>query len=168
VVDGLETARTEVHERGHGRVSRQLDVRLGEAGGAAGHGMAVGGAGVGDLGMRSRRLGVARKTTVQARRDRSRANGVIRGFGPEVLELHTTTGQGDMPCRSAARSNADLRRVIDRVVGFDGIARASTTIMMENPVPHRIIPLVEQASRDTSEDTSWASGSTSATGTSSS
>ncbi|MFJ9969983.1 Lrp/AsnC family transcriptional regulator [Streptomyces sp. NPDC090621] len=64
---------------------------------------------------------------------------------PEVLELLTTTGTGDMLCRLVARSNADLQRVIDRVVGFDGIVRASTAIVMENPVPLRIIPLVEQA-----------------------
>lgn len=64
---------------------------------------------------------------------------------PEVLELHTITGDGDMQCRLVARSNADLQRVIDRVVGFAGIVRASTAIVMENPVPLRIIPLVRQA-----------------------
>ncbi|MEW5355485.1 Lrp/AsnC family transcriptional regulator [Streptomyces sp. 16-176A] len=130
----------------------------------------------------SRRLGVARGT-VQARMDRLQANGVIRGFGPEVdpaalgypvtafatlqirqgqgagvrahlatvpevLELHTTTGTGDMLCRLVARSNADLQRVIDRVVGIEGIVRASTAIVMENPVPLRIIPLVEQAAEE--------------------
>ncbi|WP_326690087.1 Lrp/AsnC family transcriptional regulator [Streptomyces sp. NBC_01795] len=67
---------------------------------------------------------------------------------PEVLELHTTTGMGDMLCRLVARSNADLQRVIDRVVGFDGIVRASTAIVMENPVPLRIVPLVRQAAQD--------------------
>jgi hypothetical protein len=54
-----------------------------------------------------------------------------------------------MLCRLVARSNADLQRVIDRVVGFDGIVRAATAIVMENPVPLRMIPLVEQAARDT-------------------
>ncbi|MFJ6216417.1 Lrp/AsnC family transcriptional regulator [Streptomyces sp. NPDC092296] len=128
----------------------------------------------------SRQLGVARGT-VQARLDRLRARGVIRGFGPElepaalgypvtafatleisqgqgqdvrahlasvpeVLELHTITGQGDMLCRIVARSNADLQRVIDRVVGFDGIVRAATAIALENPVPYRVLPLVAQAS----------------------
>ena len=34
---------------------------------------------------------------------------------PEVLEVHTITGQGDMLCRLVARSNPDLQRVIDRV-----------------------------------------------------
>jgi DNA-binding Lrp family transcriptional regulator len=130
----------------------------------------------------SRRLGVARGTA-QARLDRLRERGVVRGFGPEVdpaalgypvtafatleirqgqgadvrthlagvpevLELHTTTGRGDMLCRLVARSNADLQRVIDRVVALDGIVRASTAIVMENPVPWRIIPLVEQAAED--------------------
>jgi DNA-binding Lrp family transcriptional regulator len=130
----------------------------------------------------SRRLGVARGTA-QARLDRLRDGGVIRGFGPdvdpaalgypvtafatleikqgqgedvrahlvgvpEVLELHTITGHGDMLCRLVARSNADLQRVIDRVLGFAGIVRASTAIVMENPVPLRIIPLVKQASQD--------------------
>jgi hypothetical protein len=52
-----------------------------------------------------------------------------------------------MLCRLVARSNADLQRVIDLVVGFDGIVRASTTIVMENPVPLRLIPLVEQAAQ---------------------
>ena len=64
---------------------------------------------------------------------------------PEVLELHTITGRGDMLCRIVARSNADLQRVIDRVVGFEGIMRASTTIALENPVPYRTLPLVGQA-----------------------
>jgi DNA-binding Lrp family transcriptional regulator len=64
------------------------------------------------------------------------------------LELHTITGQGDMLVRIVARSNADLQRVIDRVVGFDGIVRASTAIALENPVPYRILPLVEQASQE--------------------
>lgn len=129
----------------------------------------------------SRRLGVARGT-VQARLDRLMAQGVVRGFGPEVdpaalgypvtafatleikqgqgadvrahlasvpevLELHTITGEGDMLCRLVARSNADLQRVIDLVVGFEGIVRAATAIALENPVPLRMIPLVEQAAR---------------------
>ncbi|GAB2932901.1 Lrp/AsnC family transcriptional regulator [Streptomyces mayteni] len=67
------------------------------------------------------------------------------GGVPEVLELHTITGQGDMLCRLVARSNADLQRVIDRVVGFPGIVRSSTVVVMENPVPLRVIPLVRHA-----------------------
>ncbi|MGF6940393.1 hypothetical protein BKA18_000185 [Streptomyces auratus] len=40
-----------------------------------------------------------------------------------------------------------MQRVIDRMVGIDGIVRASTAITLENPVPLRNTPLVRQASR---------------------
>jgi DNA-binding Lrp family transcriptional regulator len=61
---------------------------------------------------------------------------------PEVLEVHTITGQGDMLCRLVATSNPDLQRVIDRVTKFDAIVRTSTVIAMSNPVRHRVLPLV--------------------------
>jgi DNA-binding Lrp family transcriptional regulator len=61
---------------------------------------------------------------------------------PEVLEVHTITGQGDMVCRVVARSNRDLQRVLDAVTRLDGIVRTSTVIAMSNPVPYRVLPLV--------------------------
>ncbi len=64
---------------------------------------------------------------------------------PEVLEVHTITGQGDMLCRMVARSNAGLQHVIDRVNGHEAIMRTSTVIAMANPVPHRVLPLVDPA-----------------------
>ena len=129
----------------------------------------------------SRRLGVARGT-VQARLDRLQADGVVRGFGPELdpaalgypvtafatleirqgrgrdvrahlrsvpelLEMHTVTGSGDMLCRIVAPSNADLQHVIDRLVDFEGIVRTSTMIALENPIPLRVAQLAEAAAR---------------------
>jgi DNA-binding Lrp family transcriptional regulator len=64
---------------------------------------------------------------------------------PEVLEVHTITGAGDMLCRVVARSNADLQRVIDAIVGVAGVVRASTVIALATPVPHRVLPLVRLA-----------------------
>jgi DNA-binding Lrp family transcriptional regulator len=64
---------------------------------------------------------------------------------PEVLEVHTITGAGDMLCRVVARSNSDLQRVIDAVVEVEGVMRTSTTIVLSDPVPYRVLPLVEQA-----------------------
>ena len=61
---------------------------------------------------------------------------------PEVLEVHTITGQGDMLCRLVATSNPDLQRVIDLVTQFDAIVRTSTVIAISNPVRHRVLPLV--------------------------
>lgn len=64
---------------------------------------------------------------------------------PEVLEAHTITGAGDMLARIVARSNADLQRVIDRVVGFEGIVRTSTVIALATQIRHRVLPLVAAA-----------------------
>jgi DNA-binding Lrp family transcriptional regulator len=64
---------------------------------------------------------------------------------PEVLEVHTITGSGDLLCRIVARSNADLQRVIDQVVAYQGIVRASTIIALAEQIPYRTLPLVEAA-----------------------
>jgi DNA-binding Lrp family transcriptional regulator len=66
---------------------------------------------------------------------------------PEVLEVHTITGSGDLLCRIVARSNADLQRVIDEVVSYDGIERASTIIALAEQIPYRVLPLVRAAAR---------------------
>jgi DNA-binding Lrp family transcriptional regulator len=64
---------------------------------------------------------------------------------PEVLEAYTITGAGDMLCRMVAKSNSDLQRVIDAVVTFDGVQRASTVIALATQVPHRVLPLLNEA-----------------------
>lgn len=60
---------------------------------------------------------------------------------PEVLEVHTITGAGDLWARVVARSNADLQRVIDRVLESPTIVRSSTVIALATQVPYRVLPL---------------------------
>ncbi|HEX4699550.1 MAG TPA: Lrp/AsnC family transcriptional regulator [Actinomycetes bacterium] len=64
---------------------------------------------------------------------------------PEVLEAHTTTGAGDMLVRVVARSNADLQRVIDRVLAANGVVRASTVIALDTQISARVLPLLHEA-----------------------
>jgi DNA-binding Lrp family transcriptional regulator len=64
---------------------------------------------------------------------------------PEVLEAHTITGSGDLLCRIVARSNADLQRVIDVIVSYEGIVRASTIIALAEQISFRTLPLVRSA-----------------------
>jgi DNA-binding Lrp family transcriptional regulator len=66
----------------------------------------------------------------------------------EVLEAHTITGAGDMLCRVVARSNADLQRVIDAIVDLEGVVRTSTVIVLDTPLPHRVLPLVRSVAGD--------------------
>lgn len=65
---------------------------------------------------------------------------------PEVLEVWTVTGPGDLLCRIVARSNDDLQRVIDDMVSDPGIVRTTTLIGLAEQIPFRTEPLV-QASR---------------------
>jgi DNA-binding Lrp family transcriptional regulator len=64
---------------------------------------------------------------------------------PEVLEVHTITGTGDMLCRVVARTNSDLQRVLDAIVSAEGVVRSSTLISLATQVPYRILPLVRTA-----------------------
>jgi len=67
---------------------------------------------------------------------------------PEVLEVHTITGAGDMLCRVVARSNADLQRVLDAIVSAEGVVRSATLISLAAQVPYRVLPLVQAAAAD--------------------
>ena len=66
---------------------------------------------------------------------------------PEVLEAHTISGDADMMCRIVARSNADLQRVLDRVLAEGSIRRSATTIALATQIPHRVLPLLQATAR---------------------
>lgn len=66
---------------------------------------------------------------------------------PEVLEVHTITGDGDLMVRIVARDNTDLQRVIDGVVATGQVTRTSSVIALAELVPRRTLPLVQEAAR---------------------
>ncbi|MFF2493190.1 Lrp/AsnC family transcriptional regulator [Agromyces sp. NPDC058064] len=67
---------------------------------------------------------------------------------PEVIEAHTITGRSDLLVRVVAASNLDLQRVVDLLVRVPGIERTSTLVVLDTPIPHRVIPLVEATPAD--------------------
>lgn len=83
--------------------------------------------------------------TLEIRQDTSRGGHDLVGAHlaeiPEVLEVQTITGAGDMWARVVARSNADLQRVIDRALEHPAIVRSSTVIALATQVPYRVRPL---------------------------
>lgn len=82
--------------------------------------------------------------TMQIRQGRGTAvAGRLAGI-PEVIEVHTITGDADLLARIVARSNTDLQRVIDEVVADDDIARTSTYIALSAHIPYRTGPLLER------------------------
>ena len=62
---------------------------------------------------------------------------------PEVLEAHTTTGQGDLLCRVVARDHADLQRVLDAITATGLVSRTSTVVSLTNEVPYRVAQLLD-------------------------
>jgi DNA-binding Lrp family transcriptional regulator len=61
---------------------------------------------------------------------------------PEVLEAHTTSGQGDLLCRIVAKDHADLQRVLDAITSTQLVARTSTVISLTAEVSYRVAQLL--------------------------
>ena len=120
-----------------GTVQARLD-RMGERGVITGYGPDVDPAALG--------YGVTAFITLEIRQARGH-DPVAAGLAaiPEILEVHTITGAGDMLCRVVARSNADLQRVIDTIVSAEGVVRSATLISLAAQVPYRVLPLVRAA-----------------------
>ncbi len=53
---------------------------------------------------------------------------------PQVLEAHTTTGDGDLLCRVVARDTTDLQAVLDRVVASPDVRRTSSVVALSTPL----------------------------------
>jgi DNA-binding Lrp family transcriptional regulator len=69
----------------------------------------------------------------------------------EVCEVFTTTGGGDLLARVVAMSNADLQRVIDKIVDVPGVRRTSTSIALSRPIPARVRQLLDRAARSSDQ-----------------
>jgi len=65
---------------------------------------------------------------------------------PEVLEVHVTTGRGDLLLRIVARSNDHLHALIQRIVAIDGVVRTDSQIALAEPVHRTLADLVAATS----------------------
>jgi DNA-binding Lrp family transcriptional regulator len=61
---------------------------------------------------------------------------------PEVLEVHTVTGGGDLLCKVVAQSNSDLHHVVQRVVASPHVVRTETHLSLANPISRKLADLV--------------------------
>ena len=64
---------------------------------------------------------------------------------PEVLEVHTVAGQGDMLVRIAAGSNAEIMDIVETILRIPGVDRTNTAISLAEQVRYRTMPLVDKA-----------------------
>lgn len=64
---------------------------------------------------------------------------------PEVLEVHSIAGEGDLLLRISARSNEHLMDLLEQILALDLIARSSTAIALSTQIPRRLLPLAQAA-----------------------
>ena len=62
---------------------------------------------------------------------------------PQVLEAHTTTGDGDLLCRVVARDTTDLQAVLDRVVDSPDVRRTSSVVALSTPMELDVARLLQ-------------------------
>ncbi len=61
---------------------------------------------------------------------------------PEILEIHTVTGSGDLLVRIVARSNDHLHLILQRVVASSDVNRTETQLALSSTVLRTIADLV--------------------------
>ena len=67
---------------------------------------------------------------------------VVTGLAaiPNVVEVHTIAGDGDMLCRVVAESNAGVMGIVERILRIPGVVRTTTAISLAEQIRAR--PLV--------------------------
>ncbi|MBV9314586.1 MAG: Lrp/AsnC family transcriptional regulator [Pseudonocardia sp.] len=63
---------------------------------------------------------------------------------PGVVEAYATTGTGDVLCRIAAASHADLQDILLLLNDSSAISRSTSVIALTTVVAHRVLPLLAQ------------------------
>jgi DNA-binding Lrp family transcriptional regulator len=53
---------------------------------------------------------------------------------PEVLEVHKTTGAGDLLVRMVAHTNEHLHELLEKVLTLDGVQRTQTSLVLHTSV----------------------------------
>lgn len=64
---------------------------------------------------------------------------------PEIVEIHSTTGDADLLAKVLARDTADLYRVTNAILRTRGVLRTSTAISLLEVLPLRLTELLHQA-----------------------
>lgn len=61
---------------------------------------------------------------------------------PEILEIHTVTGAGDMLLRVVARTNDHLHQVLQQVSSIPEVTRTETQLALASPVQRTVADLI--------------------------
>jgi len=69
------------------------------------------------------------------------------GAIPGVLEAYAITGSGDVLCKVAATSHADLQQTLLRIDGSPSVARSTSAVVLSTVIARRDMPLLASRPR---------------------
>lgn len=75
-------------------------------------------------------LGVLAFTTLEIAQGSHAPTTAALAAIPEIVEIHTVTGAGDLLCRILARSNDHLHDVLQRIAAVDTVGRSETQLAL--------------------------------------
>jgi DNA-binding Lrp family transcriptional regulator len=78
-------------------------------------------------------LGVLAFTTLEIAQGSHDATTTALAALPEVTEIHTVTGHGDLLLRIVARSNDHLHDVLQRIAAIETVGRSQTQLALSTP-----------------------------------
>jgi DNA-binding Lrp family transcriptional regulator len=61
---------------------------------------------------------------------------------PELVEIHTVTGPGDLLCRIVARSNDHLHDVLQRITAIETVVRSETHLALATTHQRHVVDIV--------------------------
>jgi DNA-binding Lrp family transcriptional regulator len=61
---------------------------------------------------------------------------------PEMVEIHTVTGPGDLLCRIVARSNDHLHDVLQRITAIETVVRSETHLALSTSHQRHVVDVV--------------------------
>ncbi|MEP6481960.1 MAG: Lrp/AsnC family transcriptional regulator [Rhodoglobus sp.] len=67
---------------------------------------------------------------------------------PEVVEIHSVSGQADLLVRVVARSNEDLQRVLHEILAVEQVLRTSSSILLKTFMTDKSQALFLAVARD--------------------
>ena len=61
---------------------------------------------------------------------------------PEILEIHTITGEGDLLCRIVAHSNDHLHQILQTVTSIPTVTRTSSQLALATPLRREVVDVL--------------------------
>ena len=65
---------------------------------------------------------------------------------PEVIEVHSIAGDGDLLCRVVARDSEHLETVVQSILSLKGVVRTRSEVALRERIAARVLPLLRSAS----------------------